>query len=137
MPDTISWILVLILQQTNKSNIIHMNIKFMTSWKAHDSCAIFIYICRNNGFHAITFVLVSLEFPRKIAEFVLYNYHSPTIISTWFWKMCVLYWSCRARQTRRSGRLLCLGFNEVSRFLSKSEVLVALSVFSSPYFFHQ
>jgi hypothetical protein len=28
-------------------------------------------------------------------------------------------------------------FNEVAQFLSKSEVLVALSVFSSPYFFHQ
>ena len=38
---------------------------------------------------------------------------------------------------RRSGRLLRLGFNEVAQFLSKSEVLVALSVFSSPYFFHQ
>ena len=45
--------------------------------------------------------------------------------------------SCRAHQTRRSGRLLCLGFNEITQFLSKSEVLVALSVFSSPYFFHQ
>jgi hypothetical protein len=43
----------------------------------------------------------------------------------------------RAHQTRRSGRLLRLGFNEVTQFLSKSEVLVALSVFSSPYFFHQ
>jgi hypothetical protein len=43
----------------------------------------------------------------------------------------------RAHQTRRSGRLLRLGFNEVAQFLSKSEVLVALSVFSSPYFFHQ
>jgi hypothetical protein len=28
-------------------------------------------------------------------------------------------------------------FNEIAQFLSKSEVLVALSVFSSPYFFHQ
>jgi hypothetical protein len=43
----------------------------------------------------------------------------------------------RAHQTRRSGRLLRLGFNEVAQFLSKSEVLVALSVFSSKYFFHQ
>ena len=41
----------------------------------------------------------------------------------------------RAHQTRRSGRLLRLSFNEVAQFLSKSEVLVALSVFSSPYFF--
>ena len=41
----------------------------------------------------------------------------------------------RAHQTRRSGRLLCLGFNEVAQFLSKSEVLVALSVFTSPVFF--
>jgi hypothetical protein len=40
----------------------------------------------------------------------------------------------RAHQTRRSGRLLRLSFNEVAQFLSKSEVLVALSVFSSPYF---
>jgi hypothetical protein len=31
----------------------------------------------------------------------------------------------------RSGRLFRLGFNEVAQFLSKSEVLVALSVFSS------
>ena len=30
-----------------------------------------------------------------------------------------------------------LGFNEIAQFLSKSEVLVALSVFSSQYFFHQ
>jgi hypothetical protein len=45
----------------------------------------------------------------------------------------VLY--TRAHQTRQSGRLLRLGFNEVAQFLSKSEVLVALSVFSSPYFF--
>ena len=37
----------------------------------------------------------------------------------------------------RSGRLLRPGFNEVAQFLSKSEVLVALSVFSSPYLFHQ
>jgi hypothetical protein len=43
-----------------------------------------------------------------------------------------------AHQTRRSGRLIRLGFNEVAQFLSKSEVLVAVSVFSSsPYFFHQ
>jgi hypothetical protein len=39
----------------------------------------------------------------------------------------------RAHQTRRSGWLLRLGFNEVTQFLSKSEV----SVFSSPYFFHR
>jgi hypothetical protein len=44
----------------------------------------------------------------------------------------VLY--TRAHQTRQSGRLLRLGFNEVAQFLSKSEVLVALSVFSGPYF---
>jgi hypothetical protein len=37
-------------------------------------------------------------------------------------------------QTRRSGRLLRLGFNEIAQFQSKSEVLVALSIFSSPYF---
>jgi hypothetical protein len=43
----------------------------------------------------------------------------------------------RAHQTRQSGRLLRLGFNEIAQFLSKSEVLVALSIFSSPYFFHQ
>jgi hypothetical protein len=43
----------------------------------------------------------------------------------------------RAHQTRRSGWLLRLGFNEVAQFLSKSEALVALSVFSNPYFFHQ
>ena len=43
----------------------------------------------------------------------------------------------RAHQTRQSGRLLRLGFNEIAHFLSKREVLVALSVFSSPYFFHQ
>ena len=53
-------------------------------------------------------------------------------------------WACcfkiRAHQTRQSGWLLRLGFNEVTQFLSKSEVLVTLSlvsVFSSPYFFHQ
>jgi hypothetical protein len=42
--------------------------------------------------------------------------------------------SPRAHQTRRSGRLLCLGFNEIAQFLSKSEVLVNLfkSVFCSP-----
>ena len=40
-------------------------------------------------------------------------------------------------QTRRSGQLLRLGFNEIAQFQSKSEVLVALSIFSSPYFFHQ
>jgi hypothetical protein len=45
--------------------------------------------------------------------------------------------NCRAHQTRRSGRLLRLGFNEIAQFLSKSEVLVALSIFSSPYFLHQ
>jgi hypothetical protein len=40
----------------------------------------------------------------------------------------------RAHQTRWNGRLLCLGFNEITQFLSKSEVLVALfnSVFFSP-----
>jgi hypothetical protein len=43
----------------------------------------------------------------------------------------------RAHQTRQSGRLLCLGFNEIAQFLLKSEALVALLVFSSPYFFHQ
>jgi hypothetical protein len=32
---------------------------------------------------------------------------------------------------------LRLNFNEIAQFLSKVEVLVALSVFSSPYFFHQ
>jgi hypothetical protein len=37
----------------------------------------------------------------------------------------------------RSGRILRLGFNEVAQFLSKSEISVVLSVFSSPYFFHQ
>jgi hypothetical protein len=40
----------------------------------------------------------------------------------------------RAHQTRK---LLRLGFNEITQFLSKSEVLVSLSVFSRPYFFHQ
>ena len=46
--------------------------------------------------------------------------------------------NCSVHQTRRSRRLLRLGFNEVAQFLSKSEVSVALSVFSSsPYFFHQ
>jgi hypothetical protein len=40
-----------------------------------------------------------------------------------------------AHQTRRSGRLFRLGFNEIVQFLSKSEVLVTLSVFSSKYFF--
>ena len=43
----------------------------------------------------------------------------------------------RAHQTRRSERLFRLGFNEIAQFLSKSEDLVALSVFSSQYFFHQ
>jgi uncharacterized membrane protein len=43
-------------------------------------------------------------------------------------------WS-RAHQTRWSGWHLRLGFNEIAQFLSKNEVLVALSVFSSPYFF--
>jgi hypothetical protein len=40
----------------------------------------------------------------------------------------------RAHQTRWSGRLFHLGFNEVAQFLSKSEVLVSLfkSVFFSP-----
>jgi hypothetical protein len=38
---------------------------------------------------------------------------------------------------KKSLRLLRLGFNEIAQFLSKSEVLVTLSVFSSPYFFHQ
>ena len=48
------------------------------------------------------------------------------------------YWpSIRAHQTRRSGWLFRLGFNEIAQFLSKSEVLVALSVFSSQYFSHQ
>jgi hypothetical protein len=37
----------------------------------------------------------------------------------------------------QSGRLLRLGFNEIVQLLSKSKVLVALSVFSSLYFFHQ
>jgi hypothetical protein len=37
----------------------------------------------------------------------------------------------RAHQTRRSGRLLRLGFNEVAQFLSKSEASVALLVFST------
>ena len=46
--------------------------------------------------------------------------------------MCALH--VRAHQTRRSGRLFRLGFNEIAQFLSKSEVLVALSVFSSQYF---
>ena len=42
----------------------------------------------------------------------------------------------KAHQTRRSGRLLHLGFNEVTQFLSKSEVLVALAVslFKSVFF---
>jgi hypothetical protein len=41
----------------------------------------------------------------------------------------------RAHQTRRSGRLLRLGFNEIVQFLSKSEVLDALKVFSNLHFF--
>jgi hypothetical protein len=49
-------------------------------------------------------------------------------------KMAFISHNSRAHQTRQSGRLLRLGFNEVAHFLSKSEVLVALSVFSSPYF---
>ena len=41
----------------------------------------------------------------------------------------------RAHQTRRSGRLLRLGFNEIAQFRSKSEVLVALSsLFKSVFF---
>ena len=40
-----------------------------------------------------------------------------------------------AHQTRRSGWLFRLGFNEIAQFLSKSEVLVALAVFSSQYLF--
>ena len=40
----------------------------------------------------------------------------------------------RAHQTRWSGQLLRLGFNEITQFLSKSKVLVALSVFSNPFF---
>jgi hypothetical protein len=36
----------------------------------------------------------------------------------------------RAHQTRRSGWLLRLGFNEVAQFLSRSEDLITLSVFS-------
>jgi hypothetical protein len=50
-------------------------------------------------------------------------------------KMALISHNSNAHQTWRSGQLLRLGFNEVAHFLSKSEVLVALSVFSSPYFF--
>ena len=45
--------------------------------------------------------------------------------------------STRTHQTRRSGRLFHLGFNEITQFLSKSGVFVALSVFSSQHFSHQ
>ena len=41
----------------------------------------------------------------------------------------------RAHQTRWSGRFLCHGFNEVTQFLSKSKVLVALSVKDKSVFF--
>jgi hypothetical protein len=40
----------------------------------------------------------------------------------------------RVHQIRRSVGLFRLGFNEIAQFLSKSKVLVALSVFSSQYF---
>jgi hypothetical protein len=53
----------------------------------------------------------------------------------WFSLFLLIKSKNRAHQTMRSGRLLRLGFNEVAQFLSKSEVLVALSVFSSPYIF--
>jgi hypothetical protein len=54
-------------------------------------------------------------------------------------KMCKLVSCTQAGLTKPGevGDFICLGFNEVAQFLSKSEVLVALSVFSSPYFFHQ
>ena len=43
--------------------------------------------------------------------------------------------SCRAHQTRRSGRLLCLGFNEIAQFLSKSESFSrTVSLFKSVFF---
>jgi hypothetical protein len=45
-------------------------------------------------------------------------------------KMALISHNSNAHQTWRSGQLLRLGFNEVAHFLSKSEVLVALSVFS-------
>ena len=51
--------------------------------------------------------------------------------------ICMYYMLYRAYQTRRSGQLLRLGFNEVAQFLSKSEVLVALvSLFKSVFFSH-
>jgi hypothetical protein len=72
------------------------------------------------------------------------NYYHPIKPSylTWANGSCELLSSnqafiSRVHQTRRSGRLLRLGFNEVAQFLSKSEVLVRASVFSSPYFVHQ
>jgi hypothetical protein len=41
----------------------------------------------------------------------------------------------RDHQTRRSGQLFRLGFNEIAQFLSKSEVLVALiSLFKTVFF---
>jgi hypothetical protein len=41
----------------------------------------------------------------------------------------------RAHQTRRSGWLFRLGFNEIAQFLSKNQVLVALvSLFKSVFF---
>ena len=45
--------------------------------------------------------------------------------------MLLFVYYTRVHQTRRSGRLFRLGFNEIAQFLSKSEVLVTLSVFSS------
>jgi hypothetical protein len=42
-----------------------------------------------------------------------------------------------AQGSPNQARILRLGFNEVAQFLSKSEISVVLSVFSSPYFFHQ
>ena len=45
-------------------------------------------------------------------------------------------WNHRAHQTRRSGRLFAW-FQWNAQFLSKSEVLVTLSVFSSQYLSHQ
>jgi hypothetical protein len=63
---------------------------------------------------------IKIQYPKNI--FYCWNYIKKIWVGAFF----------LSRKT-----LLRLGFNEVAQFLSESEVLAALSVFSSPYFFHQ
>jgi len=48
-----------------------------------------------------------------------------------------MLWSPGLTKPGEVGDFYHLGFNEITQFLSKSEVLVTLSVFSSKYFFKQ